>query len=55
MVHVINVAVMDNPDKDKKKTIYCAETENMDSVSNNNNWLMDPKLLNSCQLHMQCK
>lgn len=31
MVHIINVAVMDSPGKDKKKTIYCAETENMDS------------------------
>lgn len=44
MVHIINVAVMDSPGKDKKKTIYCAETENMDSVSSNS-WLMEPKLL----------
>ena len=24
---------MDSPNRDKEKTIYCAETENMDSVS----------------------
>lgn len=33
MVHIVNVSVMDTPGKDKEKTIYCAETENMDSVS----------------------
>ena len=33
MVHIINVSVMDSPNRDKEKTIYCAETENMDSVS----------------------
>lgn len=31
MVHIINVSVMDSPNRDKEKTIYCAETENMDS------------------------
>jgi len=31
MVHIVNVSVMDTPGKDKEKTIYCAETENMDS------------------------
>lgn len=34
MVHVVNVSIMDAPNMDKEKTIYCAETENMDSVSN---------------------
>ncbi|XP_029194269.1 complement component 1 Q subcomponent-binding protein, mitochondrial-like [Acropora muricata] len=30
MVHIINVSVMDTPGRDKEKTIYSAETENMD-------------------------
>ena len=36
MVHIINVTVMDSPATDKGKAVYSAETENMDSVSNNN-------------------
>ena len=35
MIHVINVTVMDSPATDKGKTLYSAETENMDSVSIN--------------------
>ena len=31
MLNIINVSVVDTPDKEK--TVYCAETENMDSVS----------------------
>ena len=36
MVHIINVSVMDTPGRDKEKTIYSAETENMDKVSSLN-------------------
>ncbi|XP_068679524.1 complement component 1 Q subcomponent-binding protein, mitochondrial-like isoform X2 [Montipora foliosa] len=31
MIHIINVSVMDTPGRDKEKTVYSAETENMDS------------------------
>lgn len=31
MLNIVNVSVVDTPDKEK--TVYCAETENMDSVS----------------------
>ena len=31
IINIINVSVLDSSDKDK--TVYCSETENLDSVS----------------------
>ena len=39
MIHIINVSVMDTPGRDNERTVYSAETENMDSVSILNKWM----------------